>query len=242
MTTKTTTGTAMESTAATREETRSGPRPSGWPGSPGAAGPLVAPSQRLRRRPVLIGVSVAAVCLGSLGTVLAWSASSTTRSVVAVASGIERGATISQADLMVVQVGVDPVLRPVPADDAAALVGLRAAVDMAAGTLVTREQLTSSVVPPRGMSIVGVSVPASLLPGEPLRAGDRVRVVATPGLQGEVAAGPQPAFPAVVVGVYSDGERGDTVVSVQVPETAASEVAARAATGRVVVVLDSRER
>jgi hypothetical protein len=46
-----------------------------------------------------------------------------------------------------------------------------------------------------GMSVVGVAVPAALLPGEPLRAGDQVRVVATPGQQGEVTEEEQRSSP-----------------------------------------------
>ena len=62
-------------------------------------------------------------------------------------------------------------------------------------------------------------MPAALLPGEPLRAGDQVRVVATPGQQGEVTDGEQRSITATVVGVYSDADSGQTVVSVQVPAT-----------------------
>ena len=82
---------------------------------------------------------------------------------------------------------------------------------------------------------------AALLPGEPLRAGD-LRVVATPGQQGEVTDGEQRSITATVVGVYSDADSGQTVVSVQVLYDQAAELAARAATGKVAVVLDSRER
>jgi hypothetical protein len=90
--------------------------------------------------------------------------------------------------------------------------------------------------------VVGVALPASLLPGEPLRAGDQVRVVATPGQQGEVTDGKQRAITATVVGVYPDADSGQTVVSVQVPFDEAAELAARSATGKVALVLDSRER
>jgi len=45
-----------------------------------------------------------------------------------------------------------------------------------------------------------------------------------------------------VVGLFPDDEKGVTVVSVQVPYASAAEIAARAATGKVAIVLDSRER
>ena len=70
----------------------------------------------------------------------------------------------------------------------------------------------------------------------------RVRVVATPGAGGEVVDGPPVTIPATVVGQHPDPDTGATVVSVQVPESRAAELAARAATGNVAIVLDSRER
>ena len=208
---------------------------------PASADRVVAPAPKLRRRPLLVAGSVAAVCGGALLGAFAWTATSDTSSVVAVRAGIERGAVIGQEDLMSVQVGLDPALSPVPADAMGELVGQRAAVDMAAGTLVTREQVTTAVLPPAGSSIVAVAVPAALLPGEPLLAGDRIRVVATPGPQGEFTDSPV-TIAAVVVGVHNDVETGAAVVSVQVPQGEAAELAARVATGNVAVVLDSRER
>jgi hypothetical protein len=110
------------------------------------------------------------------------------------------------------------------------------------GGLVTQGSITATVVPAQDMSVVGVAVPAALLPGEPLRSGDQVRVVATPGQQGEVTDDEQRSIAATVVGVYPDVDSGQTVVSVQVPYDQAAELAARAATGKVAMVLDSRER
>lgn len=202
----------------------------------------VAPAPRLRRRPVLMMASVAAVCLGALLGVWAWTSTSTTHEVVAARQTITRGQTISQADLMTVQVGVDPGLKPIPGSQLTGLVGQRAALDMAAGSLVTGDDVTATVLPRQGMSLVGVALPPSLLPGEALVAGDRVRVVATPGQQGDVGPEPPATIPATVVGVYPDGQGGQTIVSVEVPQERAAELAARSATGKVALVLDSRER
>ena len=202
----------------------------------------VAPAPKLRRRPALIAASVAAICLGGLLAAFAWTATSNTQSVLAMRVTIERGAVIGADDVMTVQVSTDPALRPVPASEASTVVGQRAATDMAAGTLVTLEQVSDTVLPAVGMSIVGVGLPASQMPGEPLLVGDSVRVVATPGQSGEVTAGEQVTIAATVVGVRVNNENGQNVVSVQVPEQDAAELAARAATGNVALVLDSRER
>jgi hypothetical protein len=137
---------------------------------------------------------------------------------------------------------MDPALSPIPATQLDGVVGQRAAMDLPAGGLVTRDSIASTVVPAQDMSVVGVALPAALLPGEPLRAGDQVRVVATPGQQGDVDEGEQRSITATVVGIYPDADSNQTVVSVQVPYDQAAELAARAATGKVALVLDSRER
>lgn len=203
----------------------------------------VAPAPKLRRRPALIAASVATVCLGALLGAWAWSASSNAQQVVAVRSTVERGETIARDDLMTVRVGVDPALKTIPSEDLPGLIGKRATMDLAEGSLLTAASVASGqAIPPAGKSIVGVALPASLMPGEPLRSGDAVRVVATPGQEGEVAEGKQVEIEATVVGLYPGADQGKTVVAVEVPEVEAGELAARAATGKVVIVLDSRER
>jgi flagella basal body P-ring formation protein FlgA len=213
-----------------------------------AAGPSTAvdaaitPPPKLRRRPLLVVASVAAVCLGGLLGVWAYTSLATAQEVVAIRSTIPRGALIDRENLITVRIGVDPALNPIPADQLDSIVGQRAAMDLPAGGLVTRDSVALTVVPAQDMSVVGVALPAALLPGEPLRAGDQVRVVATPGQQGDVTDGDQRSITATVVGVYPDADSGQTVVSVQVPYDQAAELAARAATGKVAMVLDSRER
>lgn len=202
----------------------------------------IAPAPKLRRRPILVAASIAAVCLGALLGVWAWSSTSNTQEVVAVRNTVMRGQTIGQADLMAVQVGVDPGLRAISGAELPSLIGQRAAMDMAAGSLVTNEGVTATVVPPAGKSLVGVALSASLMPGEPLRAGDVVRIVSTSGQDGEITQGQQVEIEASVVGLYPGAEEGKTVVSVLVPEARAGELAARAATGKVALVLDGRER
>ncbi|WP_231961274.1 SAF domain-containing protein [Pedococcus dokdonensis] len=202
----------------------------------------VTPAPKLRRRPVLVAASLAAVILGALLGAWTWSSTSNTHEVVALRQTVTRGETITQGDLMTVQVGVDPALRTLPSDRLGSLVGQRAAMDMAAGSLVTAADVTTSVLPGKGWSVVGVALPPSLMPGETLLAGDQVRIVATPGQQGDVGQEPPEAISATVVGLYPNGENGQTVVSVEVPQEQAAELAARAATGKVALVLDSRER
>lgn len=231
----------MSVTDEARTTTARGRARSSPPLADGGAGLVVAPP-RLRRRPLVAVASALTVCVGALVSAYAYTSTSTAREVLAVTSTVHRGEVIDRTDVTAVRVGVDPALRPVSAGQLDRVVGQRAATDLPAGGLVTDEAIAVTVVPGRDLSVVGVGLPPTLLPGEPLQAGDRVRVVATPGDQGEVTSKEPRTIAATVVGVHAGDDTGRTVVDVQVPFDQAAELAARAATGRVALVLDSRER
>ena len=129
------------SIATEQEPKRSGRR--GVDKAPPATDPVVpgqsiTPPPRLRRRPALVAASVAAICLGALLAVWAYNGASTSQGVLAVRTTVHRGELITRADLMTAQIGVDPVLKPLPASAADSVVGKRAAMDLAAGGLVTQ--------------------------------------------------------------------------------------------------------
>jgi hypothetical protein len=88
--------------------------------------------------------------------------------------------------------------------------------------------------------MVGVTLAPSMLPGEPLLAGDRVLIVETPGLQGEVVTAP--VVLEATVSQVTVLETGDFKVDVLVPAEKAAELAARNGTGRLALVLEARER
>ncbi|PWJ23361.1 SAF domain-containing protein [Branchiibius hedensis] len=203
----------------------------------------VTPPPKMRRRPLLVAASVAAVCLGALLAVLAFTSMNSAQEVLAVRSTVHRGEVITRDDLMTVRVGVDPALKPLPASELNDVVGKRAAMDLTAGGLVTSEDVTSSVVPGKGMSVVGISLAPGAYPANGLKNGDAVRIVLTPGQQGQYTSGSTPTeIPATVVDVAAGGSGGQQVVDVLVPEGQAPDVAAMAATGKAALVLDSRER
>ncbi len=213
-----------------------GPGPVPGPGHP------VAPPPKLRRRPMLVAASVAVICLGALLAAWAFTSSSDAQEVVAIRTTVHRGEVISRTDLMTARIGVDPALHPIGASNLDSVVGKRAALDLAAGGLLTAEDVTSSVVPAAGDSVVGVSLAPGMLPGQRLQAGDRVRLVVTPGTQGQIGAGQPQSTTATVAGVQPPGDNGVVVVDVTVPDTDAARLASWAATGKVALVLDSRER
>ena len=80
------------------------------------------------------------------------------------------------------------------------------------------------------------------MPAIPLQTGDQVRVVQTPGAQGQVGDAPPVTISATVVAVTRSPDGQSALVDLLVSADAAPDLAARAATGKVAVVLDSRER
>jgi hypothetical protein len=197
---------------------------------------------KARRRPWVFALMAALVAAGALGTAFAFTSVNDTQEVLVVSSDIKRGETIEAGDLSVVRVSVDPALTPVPGSQKAELEGSRAAVDLWAGTLLTEQAVADNLVPGEGDSLVGISLTPAQMPSEPLYGGDVVRIVTTPGDQGEITDKEPVTIEATVVGVSRVEETGETVVDVSVPEAEAADLAARAATGRVALVLDARER
>ena len=206
------------------------------------AAPVAASPSRLRRRPLMLVTAVAMVAFGALLGFLIWSTSSTSVEVVVVRSAVDRGEVISSNDLMLVRVAVDPSVQIVPGARLGDMVGKRAASDLVAGSLLSPTGVSDQLAPATGESIVGVALGTGKLPAEPLRAGDSVRLVQTPADQADVPA-TQVTIDALVQNVPVLSDDGQTVVvDLLVPSSRAAEVAARAATGRVALVLDSRER
>lgn len=207
------------------------------PLAPEALGPV-----RTRRRPALIIASVAALLLSALGGVWLWTAATSSVEVVVARSTIPRGAVIAAADLAVARVTLDPVVASIPASQASTVVGQRAALDIAAGGLLAPADIASEVVPAKGETVVGLALGDGMMPAIALQSGDQVRVVQTPGAQGQVGDVSPVTVVATVVAVSRSEDGQFALVDLLVGADAAPDLAARAATGKVAVVLDSRER
>jgi hypothetical protein len=190
----------------------------------------------------LVGTALVAICLGALLAAWAWTATTNTEEVLVARQTIERGAVIQSGDLARVRVGVDPALHPVPASQIDDIVGQRAALDVAAGAMLTPDSFTSAVVPAGDNSIVGVALTPAQAPGLDLAPGDHVRVVVTPAQGSGPPAGVPPVSDAEVAGAHVSAATGQLIVDLLVPHADAAVLAARAATGNVALVLDSRER
>ncbi|MBB1495453.1 flagella basal body P-ring formation protein FlgA [Propioniciclava sp. MC1595] len=186
--------------------------------------------------------SVAALLLSALGGVWLWTAATSSVEVVVARAAVPRGAVIDAGDLMVARVSLDPAVASIPASEVSTVVGQRAALDISAGGLLTPDAIASETVPAKGETVVGLSLVDGMLPAIPLKTGDDVRVVQTPGAQGQVGDVSPVTIAAKVVAVTRSQDGQFALVDLLVSADAAPDLAARAATGKVAVVLDSRER
>lgn len=228
----------MTSTSAQNRTTDPGPTPAAITQT-GSGPTAFTPPPKLRRRPALMAGGIAAICLGALLGAWAWTSTTHTSEVLAARTTIHRGDVITANDVERVRISRDPVLDPLPASAYDRVIGKRAALDVAAGGLLTAASTAGQALPPQGQSVVGISLTAAQLPAVSLRGGDRVRIVATPGQNGEAPAGTPQFTPAQVIDTRLDETSGNTVVDVLVPYADAGVLAARAATGNVALVLDS---
>jgi hypothetical protein len=183
------------------------------------------------------------VALGALAFLYVSGQLSTATPVIAVVSDVQRGAVIGDGDVAVASVVPDPALAPVPAGRMDDVVGLRAAADLVAGTLLTEASVTAAVVPSAGEAVVGVPLTAGQMPGEPLLPGDVILIVATPGPgDGEPAQAPRSIQATVLTTYPATGPSDQVIVDVLVSSEQAADLVSRVSTGRVGVMLTSRER
>ena len=191
----------------------------------------------------MAGAIVLIAVAGLGGGVLVLNAGDT-HPVVAVTSTVMRGEVIKRDDLRIVDVGGDPNLQTVDGDQLASIVGKRAATDLPAGTLLPANAATTELVPHRGRTLVGLQLKPSQLPATTLQSGDTVRLVTLPGDQASSSRPGSSTLPvsATVIGSEDGPDGQSTRVDVEVPSDVAAALSISAATGRVALVLDSRER
>lgn len=190
-----------------------------------------------RRRPGLLALGIALTALGAL--VAAWlvTGASDRTSVLVLTRDVAYGETITQADLSVTDVAVDPTVTTVPATDAANLVGLVATANLTAGTLLNPGHLTAQTPPGDGQVLVPLALAANRLPVGGLHPGDTLLVVATPQPgQGTAATAPE-TTQVTVVRVGAADLNGMSVIDVVVDAAAGPALAGLSASGEIAVVL-----
>lgn len=185
-----------------------------------------------------VGVGVLAIVLAALGSVTLFRAIGPSQEYLALRQDVPVGAQITADDLMIVRINNAPGLSPVPARDAAQVVGAYAAVPLAGGTLLSITQVTEARVPAPGEQLVAIGMSRNRLPGDTLRPGHPVLLVATGGAAPADPAEQPRTFTARVHDIQDAGVRGnDVVLSLVVSERDGAVVANLAASDRLTVVL-----
>lgn len=199
-----------------------------------AASPL---PTRERRRPKLIGLSVALIALGGLGGWALIQSGQGTQPVVVAAHAMTPGHTVTAGDLTTVQIAGDVPFEAVA--DPAALVGKVAGSAIPAKTVVSPSMLAPVPDKPADQTIVAVPVKDTQIPLVGVQAGDRVNVVAGATAGGAVAAKPA-AWAGTVTAVGAPNAEGVRVVDVAVGANHAPAMAGATTTGNVVISLVTR--
>lgn len=71
-------------------------------------------AQKLQRQPLLVVLAVLLVSAGAVSGLWLWASSTSATEVVAVRVSVERGHVITESDLSVVRVSVDPSVETIP--------------------------------------------------------------------------------------------------------------------------------
>lgn len=198
---------------------------------------------RTRRRPIIIAAGVALMAVAVVGMVSVIGGLRDTQDVLVLAKDINQGQSIGSADLKTARINSDAGLHVVLAGDLTQVVGKTVTSNLQAGTVLNPSALTGAVIPPDGKSVVGITLTADKLPGIPLQIGDIVKIVDTPREQDNSPVTAPVTTNAQVVAIRPvEGAAGQITIDVLVPKDEGNWVAARAATHRVALTLETRER
>lgn len=202
------------------------------------------PAVRTRRRPLIIAIGVMLVGVAVVTAVGLVNTMSHRQEVLVLATDVSQGQALTAEDLTVARVNADAGLHVVLDAQRGEVIGKTVSTNLTAGTVLNPNVLGNAVLPPKGMTVVGITVSADKLPASALQVGDMVRLVDTPRDQdaSPVQAPTTTNAQVVTVQLLEGVQGGQITVDVLVPEEEASWVAARAATHRVAIVLDTRER
>lgn len=189
--------------------------------------------RRVRVPELLVG---AALTVGFALAAVLWQANSTQReAALALATKVDRGDTITAKDLRVVYLGTDDHVVRLAPSESVKVIGQVAIGDMAAGTLITRANITDVAALGPGEGVVGLALDPGQFPSGRLTPGDLVNVVASGDTGGKLLAAA-----AVVYSVEELGGQGRKFVSLRASEADANGVAAAVEHAPVRLVLVGR--
>ena len=203
---------------------------------------------RQRRRGWLAG-AVALLALAVVVNVYLVRSAGQRVPAVVVVRDVPIGQQISRADVGTTWVSADTSVQLVPGRQLPEVVGMRAAVSLRRGSLLTPTQITGEVTPQEGQALVAVAVKPSQLPAGGLAPGTSVTVIATPAAQGQQvgtdavtgeAAALSRDVPARVDQASGPDVDGLHSLSLLVAQADAAALARQASTGRIAVIVTAR--
>ena len=199
------------------------------------AGALATALPTRQRHHGFIALAVALIVgLAAIGAYLNSTAGAKTP-VVMVVHRIGVGQVVQRSDLTTVP--VSGRVAAVAGSNLTSVVGLRAAVTLLPDTLLQRAMVTSGQGLAVGQAQVGVAVRSGQIPADGLAPGDLVRVVQLPVKGSADAQASVLAERAQVFSTRPDPAlSGGTLVTVVVPESASTAVAAASGAGAVALV------
>jgi hypothetical protein len=193
-----------------------------------------------RRRSIphlLLGVLLVLAC--AIAFLLIALRSDDRQPVLALARPVSVGQVLKAQDLRQVNISADPDLSVVDAERAASVVGQTMSISLPPGALLTPTAVGSASVPAAGQALAALALKAGQFPPE-AAPGAHVAVVFIPGQAGAASSVSEGeatrAWPGVVTSVSAPANTQTTVVSVQLVEAAAREVAA-VPTGQLSIVM-----
>ena len=191
-----------------------------------------------RRNPKWIALGVVALCLGGLLSYVIYARLANETAVVTVAQTVYRGEVIDAADLTTITLQGNTIAQAVRAADLDTMVGKRAAVDLAAGSLLVATAVTDETIPASGRAVVGLKLSAGRAPTSLLIPSAAVRLVALPDQNGsDDLAGD--TFPAWVIDQATGADGISILVNVDVAADQAAIIAQLAAQDRIALVRDA---
>ncbi len=198
---------------------------------------------RGRRRPWLIGLGALLAAVGALTVVWLVGAAGQRQEVLAVRADVAYGEVVSDDDLTIARVSVDPGVAVLSWSDRESVVGQVAATRLTPGMLLSAGMVEPAGDPGPGRVLVPIAVPSERMPAGGLRAGDRILAVdsgsaGADGGTGVGEGGAAAAIAATVVRVGPADINGTTVVDVTTVAAAGPRLAVAAASGHVALVIE----
>jgi hypothetical protein len=209
------------------------------PARPGAPGNRL-PARPRDKRPALALLALLLVLLGALGSALLVYRTANRTEVLVAQETIRQGQSVTAEDFGVIEVAYEEGTQLVPASSLPQFVGANSVTHIPAGSIVSPQMFTPTVLAPAGSQLVGVVVPTVGRPADGFEVNDIVRVYRTagPGADADAPGTEQVVAAAKIVAATPVSETRDTLhVTLLLPESAAADVITASATGTAALAI-----